>query len=298
VESGLLKMCAIGLGKPAQELARHSLGVDGIRDHMVDVGRRVAGSGHVLFGLAIVENAYDEAALVEAVSSLDFEERDAALLQAYIGWMPRLPVDDIDVLVVDRMGKNYSGTGMDTNVLGRLRILGEAEPPSPRVKYVVVSDLTEESHGNATGMGLADFTTDRLLARIDYAVTYENVLTSTFVERAKLPLVLPHDRAAVEAAARCNWGVPPKRMRLVRIPNTLHLERLHVSVALIPELLERERATVLGEPFRLPFGPDGYLAPFDAPDAAEPRRGPWTEVDGVADGGSRAAGGSSAVHGT
>jgi hypothetical protein len=209
--------------------------------------------------------------------------------------MPRLPVDDVDVLVVDRMGKNYSGTGMDTNVLGRLRILGEAEPPSPRVKHVVVSDLTEESYGNATGIGLADFTTDRLRARIDYAVTYENVLTSTFVERGKLPIVLPHDRAAVEAAVRCTWGVPAERTRLVRIPNTLHLERLHVSVALVPELLERGGATVLGDSFPLPFGPDGYLAPFDAPDASEPRRGPWSEVDGVADGEGRAPGGGSPV---
>ena len=283
VESGLLKMCAIGLGKHAQALALHSLGVEGIRDHMVDVGRHVAGSGRVMFGLAIVENAYDEAAILEAVAPSDFEERDAALLRAYRGWMPHLPVEDVDVLVVDRMGKNYSGTGMDTNVIGRLRILDQAEPPSPRVKYVVVSDLTEESHGNATGIGLADFTTERLRGRIDYPVTYENVLTSTFVERAKVPIVLPHDRAAVEAAVRCTWGVPPESSRLVRIPNTLHLERLQVSVPLVPELLERGGAEVLGKPFALPFGPDGHLAPFGGHGAAVPRRGSWNEVDGVAE---------------
>ena len=151
------------------------------------------------------------------------------------------------------------------------------------MKYVVVSDLTEESHGNATGIGLADFTTERLRGRIDYPVTYENVLTSTFVERAKVPIVLPHDHAAVEAAVRCTWGVPPESSRLVRIPNTLHLERLQVSVPLVPELLERGGAEVLGEPFALPFGPDGHLAPFGGHGAAVPRRGSWNEVDGVAE---------------
>jgi len=280
VESGLLKMSAIGLGKHAQALALHSLGVAGIRDHMVDVGRRIAASGHVLFGLAVVENAYDEAAIVEAVPPDRFAERDAALLATYMGWMPRLPIDDVDVLVVDRMGKNYSGTGMDTNVLGRFKILGEADPPAPRIKYVVVCDLTEESHGNAAGIGLADLTTQRLVDRIDHAATDQNVLTSTFLERAKVPMTCASDRAAVEAAVRCTWGVPEERIRLVRIPNTLHLEYVQVAQPLVDEVLERSDVEVVGEPFPMPFDADGRLAPFDG-DADAPRRGPWEEVDGV-----------------
>jgi hypothetical protein len=280
VESGLLKMSAIGLGKHAQALALHSLGVAGIRDHMVDVGRHVAESGHVLFGLAIVENAYDEAAFVEAVPPDRFAERDAALLETYMGWMPRLPIDDVDVLVVDRMGKNYSGTGMDTNVLGRFKILGEEDPPAPRIKYVVVCDLTEESHGNAAGIGLADLTTQRLVDRIDYAATDQNVLTSTFLERAKVPMTCRSDLAAVEAAVRCTWGVPEELMRLVRIPNTLHLEYVQVARPLLDEVLERPDVEVVGEPFALPFDADGRLAPFGGA-ADAPRRGPWEEVDGV-----------------
>jgi hypothetical protein len=279
VESGLLKMSAIGLGKHDAARALHGLGVAGIRDHMVDVGRRVAESGHVLFGLAIVESAYDEPAIVEAVAPGDFFERDAALLETYKGWMPRLPVDDVDVLVVDRMGKNYSGTGMDTNVIGRFRIPGEEEPPAPRVKYVVVSDLSEESHGNALGMGLADLATERLLARIDYGATYENTLTSTFLERAKVPMIRAHDRDAIEAAVRCNWGVPAEDTRLLRIPNTLHLDLVQVSEPLVAEVLERGDAEVVGDPFPLPFGDDGHLRPFDADAAAVSLPGPWQEID-------------------
>jgi hypothetical protein len=279
VESGLLKMSAIGLGKHDAARALHGLGVPGIRDHMVDVGRAVAESGHVLFGLAIVENAYDEPAIVEAVIPAEFPARDAALLETYKDWMPRLPVEDVDVLVVDRMGKNYSGTGMDTNVLGRLRILGEEEPPAPRVKYVVVSDLSEESHGNALGVGLADVATERLLARIDYGPTYENILTSTFLERAKVPLIRPHDRAAIEAAIRCNWGVAPEDTRLVRIPNTLHVDVAQVSIALVDEVLAHGDAEIVGDPFPLPFGDDDYLQPFDAAAAAAPLPGPWQEID-------------------
>jgi hypothetical protein len=282
VESGLLKMCAIGLGKHHGARTLHGLGVPGIRDHMVDVGCAVAGSGHVLFGLAIVENAYDEPAIVEAVAPPEFRARDAALLETYKRWMPRLPVDDLDVLIVDRMGKDYSGTGMDTNVIGRFRIAGEAEPESPRIKHVVVSDLTEASHGNALGMGLADLSTERLRARIDYRATYENVLTSTFLERAKVPMILPHDRAAIEAAVRCNWGVAPEDTRLARIPNTLHLELVHVSQPLLAEVLERGDAEVAGDPFPLRFGDDGYLAPFASETADRPLRGPWQEIDAAA----------------
>jgi hypothetical protein len=282
VESGLLKMCAIGLGKHDGARTLHGLGVPGIRDHMVDVGRHTAESGHVLFGLAVVENAYDEPAILEAVAPGEFRARDAALLETYKKWMPRLPVQDVDVLVVDRMGKNYSGTGMDTNVLGRFRIHGEEEPEAPRIKYVVVSDLTDESHGNALGIGLADIATERLLRRIDYGATYENVLTSTFLERAKVPLIRPNDRDAIEAAIRCNWGVPAEETRLVRIPNTLHLDVVHVSTALAAELAEQGDVEVVGDRFPLRFGDDGYLCRFESESAHAPLRGPWQEIDAAA----------------
>src|SRR5919202_5726902 len=135
IESGLMKMASIGLGKHEQALALHGYGVEGIRDFMVEVGDKVIESGHILFGVATVENAYDEPAIVEAIPTAEIHEREAELLAEYMGMMPSLPVSDVDVLYVDSLGKNYSGTGMDTNVIGRFRILGMEEPESPNIRY-------------------------------------------------------------------------------------------------------------------------------------------------------------------
>jgi hypothetical protein len=281
VESGLMKMSAIGLGKHKQALALHALGVTGIRDHMVEVARHVAASGKVLFGVGSVENGYEEPAILEAVRPGAFEEREAALLQEWMKLMPRLPVEDVDILVVDRIGKNFSGTGMDTNVIGRFGMAGVDDPQSPRVKYLLASDLSEESHGNATGVGLADLTTLRLFERIDWKAMNENVLTSTFLERAKVPMVRAHDREAVEAAVRCNWGVAPEDTRLVRVPNTLHLEYADVAEPLMAEA-EANGAERLNGSAPLPFGPDGYLAEFGSEGESKSRHDPWGEVDGAA----------------
>src|SRR3712207_8737313 len=168
IESGLLKMSAIGLGKHAQALALHAHGIKGIKDYMVEAGKEVFSSGKVLFGVGIVENAYEETAILEAIPPERVVEREAELLAESARLMPRLPVTDIDVLFVDELGKNFSGTGMDTNVVGRFRILGVEEPESPSAKYLIVGDVSERSHGNALGVGLADFTTRRLFEKVDY----------------------------------------------------------------------------------------------------------------------------------
>ena len=262
VESGLLKMASIGLGKHAQALALHGYGVEGIRDFMAEVGEEVLDSGHVLFGLGIVENAYDEPAAIEAIPTGEIPRRERELLRGYMGMMPVLPISDIDVLYVDALGKNYSGTGMDTNVIGRFRILGVEEPERPNVKYLIVGDVSEESHGNALGVGLADLTTERLVGQIDRNAMNANVVTSTFVERAKVPMVLPTDREALQTAVRCNWGVPPEETRFVRIPNTLHLEHLYVSENLVKEALANSEAEVVSGPEDLRFAADGSLEGF------------------------------------
>jgi hypothetical protein len=262
VESGLLKMASIGLGKHAQALALHGYGVEGIRDFMAEVGEEVLDSGHVLFGLGIVENAYDEPAAIEAIPTGEIPRRERELLRGYMGMMPVLPISDIDILYVDALGKNYSGTGMDTNVIGRFRILGVEEPERPNVKYLIVGDVSEESHGNALGVGLADLTTERLVGQIDRNAMNANVVTSTFVERAKVPMVLPTDREALQTAVRCNWGVPPEETRFVRIPNTLHLEHLYVSENLVKEALANSEAEVVSGPEDLRFAADGSLEGF------------------------------------
>jgi hypothetical protein len=262
IESGLMKMASIGLGKHEQALALHGYGVEGIRDFMVEVADEVIESGHILFGVATVENAYDEPAIVEAIPATNIHEREAELLAEYMDMMPALPVSDIDVLYVDALGKNYSGTGMDTNVIGRFRILGVEEPESPAVKYVVVGDVSEESHGNALGVGLADLTTQRLADRVERKAMNANVITSTFVERAKVPMVLASDEEALRTAIRCNWGVPPEETRLVRIPNTLHLEYLYVSENMVDEALAHAETEVVGDPETLRFDQEGYLEGF------------------------------------
>jgi Lactate racemase N-terminal domain len=262
LESGMMKMASIGLGKHEQALALHGYGVEGIRDFMVEVADEVLASGHVLFGVATVENAYDEPAIVEAIPAGEIHEREAELLAEYMDMMPALPVSDIDVLYVDSLGKNYSGTGMDTNVIGRFRILGVEEPETPDVKYIVVGDVSDESHGNAIGVGLADLTTRRLADRIERKAMNANVITSTFVERAKVPMVLASDEEALRTAIRCNWGVPPEETRLVRIPNTLHLEYLYISENMVDEALANAETEVIGDPEELRFDPEGYLEAF------------------------------------
>jgi hypothetical protein len=262
IESGLMKMASIGLGKHEQALALHGYGVEGIRDFMVEVADEVMESGHILFGVATVENAYDEPAIVEAIPAKNIHEREIELLAEYMDMMPALPVSDIDILYVDSLGKNYSGTGMDTNVIGRFRILGVEEPESPAVKYIVVGDVSEESHGNALGVGLADLTTQRLADRVERKAMNANVITSTFVERAKVPMVLASDEEALRTAIRCNWGVPPEETRFVRIPNTLHLEYLYVSENMVDEALANAETEVVGDPEELRFDPEGYLQGF------------------------------------
>jgi hypothetical protein len=266
VESGLLKMASIGLGKHAQALALHAYGVKGIRDYMVEAGGAVFASGKVLFGVGIVENAYEETAVVEAIPPERVVERERELLKESAKLMPKLPVSEIDVLFVDELGKNFSGTGMDTNVVGRFRILGVEEPESPDVKYLIVGDVSEASHGNALGVGLADFTTRRLFEKVDYEAMNQNVLTSTFVERAKIPMVMENDREALEAAVRCNWGVEPEDTRFVRIPNTLHLRYAYLSENLLDEALANGNVEVVEEAAELDLDENGNLASFDAGD--------------------------------
>ncbi|GED54048.1 DUF2088 domain-containing protein [Brevibacillus borstelensis] len=259
IESGLMKMAAIGLGKHKQALLIHSHGVTGIRDIMPKVARVMLARTKILCGIAIVENAFEQTALIEAIPTAQIEARERELLAESAALMPKLPAEEIDILIVDEVGKNYSGTGMDTNIIGRLRIQGTPEPQSPRIKYIIASDLSEASHGNGLGIGLADLTTQRFFDKLDFKAMNENVITSTFLARASIPIVLESDRAALAAALRANWGVEPEKARIMRIPSTLHLEYLYVSEALLPEVTELPHVEVVGELAELEFDDQGYL---------------------------------------
>ena len=249
-ESGLMKMMAIGLGKHEQAKAIHQFGVEGLREIMPRVAKQVLRQGRILLGVALVENAYDQTMLVRAMPAGAIADEEPALLETARANMPGLPIEDIDVLVVDEMGKNISGLGIDPNVIGRLRIRGQPEPGSPRIAIIVVRSLTAESQGNAIGVGLADVITRRLFAKIDLATTYENVLTSTFTERAKIPLIAETDRQAMEFALQALRGAEATNLRVVRIRNTLRLDELLVSTTVLAGIRERPDVEVLG-----PAGP-------------------------------------------
>lgn len=241
-ESGLLKMLAIGLGKERGAAKHHSYGVYGLRSIMPEVAKAILTKINFIAGVATVEDGYHKPAIIEMLTADTLVAGEQRLLDEARRLMPRLPVDDIDVLIVDLMGKDISGAGMDTNVIGRWRIEGEPEPEAPRIKAVVVLDLTEASHGNAVGTGLADFTTRRLLEKIDFPITTKNVFTSGFLQRGRLPLVYETDEAAIEAALDHVFrGNPDGResARVIRIRSTLDLETIQVS----PSLLDEVRAS-------------------------------------------------------
>jgi hypothetical protein len=263
VESGLAKMCAIGLGKQAGAAVMHSRGPAGLEELIPAAARLVAERGLLLGGLAILENQRDETADVEGLTAREIGgEREAALLERARELMPRIPFEDLDVLVIDRMGKDVSGTGIDTNVVGRLRVIGHPEPEPNAVTAIVVLDLTEGSHGNAMGIGTADFTTARLLAKVDFEALYANGLTAGVIgiRRVALPYVMPNDLAAVCAAIASRGRDRP--LRLAWITDTLHTELLGASEALLAEARGRPDIEILSEVEPMPFDQEGVLRPL------------------------------------
>ncbi len=235
-ESGLAKMAAIGLGNRTQAEALHAHGVRGLRDLMPLVAAQVLAHGNVVLGVAIVEDALDRTMHVEAIPTARVLGREPELLELARHHVPRLPVDRLDVLLVDRMGKDISGVGMDTGVIGRMLIAGEPEPSAPRISMIACHALTPASHGNATGMGLADVITADMAAAIDHDATTTNIVTSGFLLRGKLPLVAPDDRTAWEWCLRGATVVDRATVRAARIVDTLHCSELWVSDTVLAEL--------------------------------------------------------------
>lgn len=231
-ESGILKMLVIGLGKREGPSAVHQMGVRGLKEVMPDSARVVLEKTRFACGLAVLENAAEQTARILVVEREELFDVEPQLLDEARNLMARLPFEELDVLVIGEMGKNYSGAGIDPNVIGRLYIVGQPEPVTPRINRIVVLDLSPESHGNAAGIGLADFTTDRLIAAIDREPFLTNSIVSTFVERSKIPLAYPTDREAIQAAIDTCWQTNSERLRVAVIPNTLELTEIWVSPAL------------------------------------------------------------------
>lgn len=256
VESGLCKMLAVGLGKHRGAQQIHKVGT---QPFLLETARVILDKAPILAGVAVLENSLDETMEVHVVPRERFEATDVALLKRCWQVLPRVPFDPLDVLVVDEMGKNISGTGMDTNIIGiGGRVGGKMTMGTPVVSTIVVLGLTPETHGNANGIGLADLTTRRLVDSIDYKSTYANVLTTRLWSAGRLPVILETDREAVTVAV---GDMPADEIRLVRIKDTLHLDELEISGALLPEA-RRLGLTVLGEAQPLSFDEAGRIRPF------------------------------------
>lgn len=249
--SGLVKMLSVGLGKHAGAQTIHNLGLE---QHVTPVARALLERAPVAGGIALVENGRGETAHVELVTPAEFVERDRELLRTSRSYMPALPVEPLDVLVVRRMGKNLSGAGMDPNIIGMHRRLGGT--PDREIGTIVTLDLTDESHGNAIGVGMADLITTRLRDKIDWTPTSVNALTSGFLAGIKLPWALPSDRAAIEGAV---GQYDPATVRMALVDDTLHLERVWLSEALIDEVRARPNLDIDETVWELPFDASGTL---------------------------------------
>ena len=251
IESGLMKMLTVGLGKHRGAEIMHRFGLN---DAVPRAARIIIDKAPVLLGVAILENSLDETMEIRAALPHEFEEIDRTLLARSKELIPKIPFDRIDILIVEQMGKDISGTGMDTNVIGMWRRLGQGEQ-KPDIGCLIVLDLTAVSEGNAHGMGLADLTTKRFAEKIDYSKTYANALTAGYWAGARLPIVLETDKEAIDAALR---RFDPKEVTVVRIKNTLELEELAVSESLAAKTLEKG-IEVIGKPQRLSFDSLGNL---------------------------------------
>ena len=235
-ESGLLKMLTIGLGKREGAAQVHKLGLPGLKKMLPEVGAFLLERTPVALGIAILENASEQTARIVAVEPEELLAVEPRLLDEARELMGRLPFDQIDVLIVGELGKNYSGTGLDPNVLGRQRVETMPDLPRPVITRLAVLDLSVETRGNALGIGLADLTTDRLVQAIDPVPMRVNSLTSNFLTRARVPLSLPTDRDVIAACLQTCWRVDPTEARLVVVPNTLELTTLWVTQPLADEV--------------------------------------------------------------
>ena len=260
IESGLMKMMAIGMGKQKGADYYHKAALHyTFYKIIVDAGLEVLKRAPVLCGLGIVENAYDETAKIVALELDALEKEEKKLLEEAKRLMPRLPFNEIDLLIVDEIGKDISGVGIDPNVTGRNRDLIGVFPHPTNVKRIFVRDLTSHSNGNATGIGLVDITTKRLVEKINYQAMYMNTITGISLEKAAVPMHFETDREAIEVALGSIGLIPPEQSRIVRIKNTLCLDEVEVSEVFQKELAGRRDLEKIGGPSAITFDDRGNL---------------------------------------
>lgn len=262
VESGLQKMAVIGLGKHKGASFMHSLGFDQFHKLIPEAGQILIERTNIALGVAIIENARDETAEIVILPAERICREEPELLLRAKQAMPRFLLDKIDVLIVSEIGKDISGSGMDPNIVGRTGSgLTEGFETLP-IQRIVVLDLTEKSHGNASGIGIADIITTRLLRKIDLGATYANCITSTALNGAKIPVVIQSDREALAIAVKTCNRISLESVRIVWIKNTLEMEHIYISETFGDTIKERDDIEITGEPKPMEFDQDGNLRSF------------------------------------
>ena len=264
IESGLHKMMLIGLGKHQGARLYHQAIVNHSFGHIIDtVARTVIDKCGILLGLAIVENQNDRTALIKGVAPEEFAVRERELFKKAKQWLPRLPFDQVDLLIVDKIGKNFSGTGLDTNVVGRkFNNHKAADDEYPKVTRIFTRDLSDETHGNATGLGIGEFTHKRAVDKVDWNFTYTNCLTGNHPSAGSIPMHFDTDTKVLEAALSTIGLKGPDRARIVRVRNTLDLVEVLVSEAYLDEVNAREDLAQAGPLRDMEFDAQGDLLPF------------------------------------
>lgn len=258
-ESGLVKMLAVGLGKEQGARNVHRLGGPGLSKVLPDLARVALAHAPIAAGIALVEDAAKQLVVIEGVPPQDFFDTDARLLGVAKSLLARLPFDTIDALVVELIGKDISGAGMDHAVTGRADIRGIPNPAQPFVSKIAVLGVSPKSHGNGLGIGLADFTTVDVVQGLDLRAIYMNSLTSTLCEKARIPIALPTQKDAVCASVVTSWAADGPQARMCVIRSTLHLDEILVSPALLEDHGEDPRLEPLGAPMPIEFDSQGVL---------------------------------------
>ena len=263
-ESGLIKMMGIGLGKQEGAATYHEAMLTyGYPHVLLTVARKVMQHSNLLFGVGSVENGYGQTAAIGVCPREKIEETEKELLKSAKAYAPGLPFDEADIIIIDEMGKDISGTGFDTKVVGRIGLpLVTDDPESPSIKRIVVCDLTEGSEGNAVGVGIADVITRRLLDKIDMDALNINTITGVCPEMGKIPLTMKNDKDAIEIAIKCVGLIPREKLKIMRIKNTSLLSEVEVSEAYATELAIREDLEAVNKKRAMEFDAAGNLLPF------------------------------------
>ncbi|WP_085993636.1 lactate racemase domain-containing protein [Oceanobacillus senegalensis] len=257
VESGIMKMISIGLGKQKGAEACHQLGFKHMAEHVPAMANMMIDKMPILFAVATVENAFDKVAKLQVMAAKEIEGKEPDLQELAKKLLPKIFVDQIDVLVIDQIGKNISGDGMDPNITGRYPT--PYAHGGPDVTKMVVLDLTPQTEGNANGVGTADFTTQRLVDKMDRESTYANGLTSTVVGPTHISTAMPTDKAAIQAAIKTCNILDFTKVRMVRIKDTLHVGEIEVSEPLLDYVNEHPNMEQVSDLYELPFNEQGDL---------------------------------------